>query len=109
MPVLLYATLGDDGDHLICSKPGIGPEIREQLTSQQDMFSRNFQRACRNLYYDEAVGSVKKGAGGKDRAGVPRRMAAVRKQLDVTWDMTDLSAEKILELLPAEFDHFKEA
>jgi hypothetical protein len=34
-------------------------------------------------------------------------MAAVRKQLDVTWDMTDLSAAKILELLPAEFDHFK--
>lgn len=108
MPVLLFATLGADADHLICGKPGVGPEIREQLTSQQDMFSANFQRACRALYFDDAMGSVKKGAGGKDRAGVPRRMAAVRKQLDVTWDMTDLSAEKILALLPPEFDHFKQ-
>lgn len=107
MPVLLFATLGDDADHLICGKPGTGPEIREQLTSQQDMFSPNFQRACRALYFDEATGTVKKGAGGKDRAGVPRRMAAVRKQLDVTWDMTDLPADRILSLLPAEFDHFK--
>ena len=47
MPVLLYAAFGDDADHLICGKPSIGPDIREQLTSQQDMFSANFQRACR--------------------------------------------------------------
>jgi len=109
MPTLLFASLGSDADHLICGKPGTGPEIREQLTSQQDMFSPSFQRACRALYFDEATGSVKKGAGGKDRAGVPRRLAAVRKQLDVTWDMTDLSADRILELLPPEFDQFKGA
>lgn len=107
MPVLLLDSLGDDADHLICGRPGVGPEIREQLTSQQDMFSRNFQRACRMLYYDHEAGTVKKGTGGKSGPGVPRRLAAVRKQLDVTWDMTDLSAERILELLPAEFDKFK--
>jgi hypothetical protein len=33
----------------------------------------------------------------------------VRKQLDVTWDMTDLGPNRILDLLPAEFDGFKPA
>jgi hypothetical protein len=107
MPVLLYAAFGDDADHLICGKPSIGPEIREQLTSQQDMFSANFQRACRALYYDDASGTVKRGAASKKGPGTSRRLAAVRQQLDVTWDMTDLSADRILALLPAEFDQFR--
>ena len=108
MPVLLYNSLGLDADHLVCGKPWIGPELREQLTSQQDMFSANFQRACRTLYFDDNSASLKKGIAGKDSAGSTRRMAQVRKQLDVTWDMTDLAAEKILHLLPPEFDGFKE-
>lgn len=108
MPVLLYGSLGADADHLICGKPWIGPELREQLTSQQDMFSANFQRACRTLYFDDESGSLKKGIAGKDSAGSTRRMAQVRKQLDVTWDMTDLAADKILHLLPPEFDGFKD-
>ncbi|WP_421760313.1 hypothetical protein [Devosia sp.] len=109
MPVLLYAAFGDDADHMICGKPYIGPEIREQLTSQQDMFTLNFQRACRALYYDEKAARVKRGVSSKKLPGTSRRLAAVRKQLDVTWDMTDLSSERILELLPAEFSQFLES
>lgn len=108
MPVLLFSAFGDDADHLICGKPSIGPDIREQLTSQQDMFSANFQRVCRLLYFDPESGTVKRGAGSKNGPGIPRRLAAVRQQLDVTWDMTDLAAERILALLPAEFDRFRE-
>lgn len=107
MPVLLYSAFGKTADHLLCGPPSVGPEIREQLTSQQDMFSRNFQEACRMLYFDEASRSVKKGSGSRDAPGTPRRLAAVRRQLDVTWDMTDLSAERILGLLPREFDAFR--
>ena len=107
MPVLLYSTLKDDADHLLCGAAHSGPEIREQLTSQQDMFSANFQRACRSLYFDEQLGKLKRGVGGRDTAGSSRRMAQVRKQLDVTWDMTDLASERILELLPSEFDAFR--
>ena len=108
MPVLIHASLGADADHLICGRPDSGSEIREQLTSQQDMFSVNFQRACQRLYYDDKAGLLKKGIAGKDSAGSTRRMAQVRKQLDVTWDMTDLPTDKILHLLPPEFDGFKQ-
>jgi hypothetical protein len=106
MPVLLYSALGKNADHLICGKLGVPGELREQLTSQQDMFSGNFQEACRTLYFDDDASTIKRGAASKDTPGVARRMAAVRKQLDVTWDMTDLSAQKILALLPPEFDRF---
>jgi hypothetical protein len=44
MPAILYASFGDSADHLLCGKPEIGPEIREQLTGQQDMFTRTFRR-----------------------------------------------------------------
>lgn len=107
MPVLLFNAFGRDADHLLCGKPSIGPDIREQLTSQQDMFSENFQKACRTLYFDEELGANKRGTGSKEGPGIPRRLAILRRQLDVTWDMTDLSADRILKLLPPEFDRYK--
>lgn len=108
MPVVLLAQLGDVADHLLCGLPSVLPEIREQLTSQQDMFSPEFQKAARALYFDAAKNGLKRGAGGKG-AGTPRRLAKLRQQLDVTWNMFDLDAEHIVRLLPKEFDRFKAA
>ena len=107
MPVQLLYSLGDDADHLLCGHPSVLPEIREQLTSQQDMFNQTFQHVARNLYYDVASGKLKRGAGGKG-SGSPRRLAKVRQQLDVTWDFEDLDCEKIIKMLPSEFERFKQ-
>jgi len=106
MPVLLLSTLGDNADHLLCGRPGVLPEIREQLTSQQDMFNPAFQQVARTLYYDSGNGGLKRGAGGKG-GGSPRRLAKVRQQLDVTWDIESLQVANILATLPGEFDRFK--
>ncbi len=106
MPVLLLKSLGDTADHLLSSAPSVLPEIREQLTSQQDMFNPSFQQVARALYFDDAAGTLKRGAGGKS-GGTPRRLAKVRQQLDVTWDLEDLDPTKIIETLPAEFSRFK--
>jgi hypothetical protein len=108
MPVVLLAELGNAADHLLCGSPAILPEIREQLTSQQDMFHPEFQKAARTLYFDETKGGLKRGAGGKG-AGTPRRLAKLRSQLDVTWNLFDLDAEHIVSLLPKEFNRFKPA
>ena len=43
MPVLLLQSLGEDADHLLCGKPSVLPEIREQLTSQQECSPRPFK------------------------------------------------------------------
>lgn len=106
MPVLLVADLGDAADHLLCAAPSTLPEIREQLTSQQDMFTMEFQKAARTLYFDPEKGGLKRGAGGKG-GGSARRLAKVRLQLDVTWDLFQLDAPRMVQLLPKEFDKFK--
>lgn len=106
MPVLLLDTLGKQADHLLCGHPSVLPEIREQLTSQQDMFNEEFQQVARTLYYDEVNGSLKRGAGGKG-AGSPRRLAKIRQQLDVTWDLEHLEPSRVIEMLPSEFERFK--
>lgn len=106
MPVLLRKSLGERADHLLCGKPSVLPEIREQLTSQQDMFNPVFQQVARCLYFDDETRTLKRGSGGKG-AGTPRRLARVRQQLDVTWDLEELPPERIIEMLPAEFSRFK--
>lgn len=106
MPVLLLSSFGDDADHLLLGSPSVPGEIREQLTSQQDMFHPAFQGAARILYYDDEKGTIRRGAAGK-KGGSARRLARVRQQLDVTWDLFALTPAQILEKLPPEFDQFK--
>ncbi|WP_448029071.1 hypothetical protein [Bradyrhizobium liaoningense] len=106
MPVLLLASLGENADHLLASPPSVLPEIREQLTSQQDMFAPNFQKVARALYFDEEQQKLKRGSGSKG-AGSPRRLAAVRRQLDVTWDLYEVPADKLVWMLPKDFNRFK--
>lgn len=108
MPTLLRATLQENSDHLLCGNPSVPGEVREQLTSQQDMFTGLFQSVGRALYFSDEEGKLKRGAGSK-RGGGSRRLAAVRKQLDVTWEIDDLTADVLLEKLPQEFDSFKVA
>ena len=105
-PVLLRSSFGDNADHLLLGTPAVPGELREQLTSQQDMFHLAFQEAARTLYYDATSGTLRRGAAGK-RGGSARRLAKVRQQLDVTWNLFALTAEQILEKLPAEFEQFK--
>ena len=106
MPVQLLSFLRHDADHLICGHPSVLPDIREQLTSQQDMFSKTFQHVARSLYFDDVSGKLKRGAGGKG-PGSPRRLAKVRQQLNVTWELEDLDHERIIWMLPDEFKRFK--
>lgn len=108
MPTLLRTTLQEDSDHLLCGKPSVPGEVREQLTSQQDMFTPLFQRVSRSLYFDDQTGKLKRGSGGKG-GGSSRRLAAVRKQLDVTWEINDLTTSQLLDKLPPEFDSYKDA
>jgi len=105
-PVLLLSRLGRNADHLLCGDPAVAGELREQLTSQQDMFHPAFQEVARTLYYDEQTGKLRRGAGGKGR-GSSRRLAAVRLQLDVTWDLFAITPSELLEKLPEEFENFR--
>ncbi len=106
MPVQLHSSLGNNADHLLCVPPSVLPDIREQLTSQQDMFHPTFQAVARLLYFDERKNKLKVGSGGKG-GGSPRRLAKIRQQLVVTWNLFDLPPETLIEMLPKEFNRFK--
>lgn len=106
MPVILLDSFGRNADHTLCGLPSVPGEMREQMTSQQDMFHPTIQAAARLLYFDEATGGLRKGSGSK-AAGSSRRFTQVRRQLDVTWDLFALSPEQFVAMLPKEFDRWK--
>ena len=106
MPVILLDSFGSNADHALCGAPSVPGEVREQMTSQQDMFHPTIQAAARKLYFDDATGNLRKGASGKGE-GSARRLAQVRNQLDVTWDLFAISPEQFVAKLPKEFNRFK--
>lgn len=61
--------------------------------------------AATRLYYNPVTARIRPGLNPKN-PGSPRRFTDVLSQLDLTWDLHSLSVEELLDLLPAEFDHF---
>lgn len=87
-------------------KPG---EIVEQFASRQMLVSSpGVMGALTSLYYDPTTERLRKGSAGKD-AGSSRRFAMMLQQFDLTFDIYEMTADELLELLPAEFDRFRSA
>ncbi len=105
MPVQLFAQFGDDADHALCGRPDTPGEVREQTTSQQGMFTHEFQKLCKRLYFDAEKGANKVGAAGKG-GGSARRLPQIVNQFQVTWDVHSFKVDDWVELLPTEFDKF---
>ncbi len=61
--------------------------------------------AATRLYYNPATARIRPGLN-RNTPGSPRRFTDILSQLDLTWDLHSLSVEELLDLLPAEFDHF---
>ena len=53
------------GSAALRGAPSLLPGVREQLTSQQDMFVPSFQAVARALYFDEEQQKLKRGSGSK--------------------------------------------
>lgn len=82
-------------------------EIVAQLAARQELITNPAViEAATALYIDSKSEQPKKGSGGQ-ATGSPRRLADVLNQFDITWDLYAMNSEKILEMLPKEFDRFK--
>ena len=108
-PYFIYRAYRDNPQHAMAAlatpvhRPG---DIVEQLASRQELVTnQSVMEAATKLYIGED-GLPKLRAAGKGD-GSARRLADVLTQLELTWDLYDLSVEKLLELLPPEFDEFK--
>jgi hypothetical protein len=81
-------------------------DVVEQIASRQDLVRAAGVMEATSRLYVGANGELKRGAAGKDSPGSARRLAEVLQQLDLTYDLQSLDAERVLQLLPQEFDRF---
>lgn len=61
------------------------------------------------LYFDKTRGKRRFGHAAYDKPGNIRRYRDLLNQLDVTYDLHTISAERLADLLPTEFDSWKVA
>lgn len=88
---------------LVAAKGGTRTEVGEQLGAYPDLFgSQNIIATAYRLYFDVEAQKPKRGTSGK-LGGTPRRLTAVVRQLQLTYDLNDCPIEEFLGLLPREF------
>lgn len=86
-------------------KPG---DVVENLVSRQDLVTCPTVMEVATILYVNKKGKHRRGAANKSNGGA-RRLASVLMQLDVTYDLFDISAQDLLDMLPEEFDIFRTA
>ena len=91
---------------LLCGRVDAPGEVVEQLAAHQTLITnKGVVELVTQLYYDDAIRVLKRGAGGSGR-GSPRRLTAILKQLEMTYDLSDMPWQTIARLLPSEFKRF---
>jgi hypothetical protein len=108
-PVDLYSRLANSSRLLISGPPSSLTDWEEPIASRiQISKSRNLANALFRLYWDPNKEAPKRGAAPNTRKpGTLRRFLDLIQQLDRTYDLTSISTDCILELLPREFDRYK--
>ncbi len=108
-PYSIYRAHADDPERAraILATPVERPgDLVEQIASRQDLVrSASIVEVATRLYYDAEAGTLVRGHTKNGNGGV-RRLVDVLAQIDLTWDIYGLPPEKIIALLPDEFDHF---
>lgn len=88
---------------LVAVGGGTRTEVGEQLGAYPDLFgSENIISAAYCMYFDVDAQKPKRGTSGK-LGGTPRRLTAVARQLQLTYDLNDCPVDEFLRLLPHEF------
>ena len=92
---------------VLATAPYAPGELVAQLASRQELVTNaSVMEVATRLYINPTTNTPKRGAAGKV-PGSARRFADILNQLDLTWDLYGLNANKLLDLLPPEFDQFK--
>lgn len=93
---------------LLAGRVGIPGELSEQIASRQEIFANaSLLGTASKLYVDLSTFELRPGAGSSG-PGSPRRFADVINQLILTFDVSTINPQKLLTLLPAEFDKFRD-
>lgn len=110
-PYFIYKHHFPNPEKALCILGGsviIPGELVGQIAASSDIAYSVGAEVATLLYVDQKTGKPKKGSGGSG-PGSPRRLtAAYLNQIDLTIDYRGMTAEQILEVLPKEFDVFKQ-
>lgn len=109
-PYIVYASHADAPERaqvLLSEAPNITTsEIYRMFVESSLAGCKPVIEATRALYWDAAAGRLRRGAGIKE-AGGSRRLVQVMMQFDRTIDLHLIAPEALLDLLPREFDRFR--
>jgi hypothetical protein len=109
-PSQIFTAIADSprrGLALLHNPPHTPGELVGQLAATQDVAqSKAAIGAATQLYYDMAAQKLAHGAGGSG-AGSPRRFRTILDQLDRTFDLQSITEDRLLALLPKEFNRYK--
>ena len=110
-PYVLFTTHGSHDSRLILhGEVYTEGDYVEQLASTRFIVSsRGVIGAATELYWDAAHNAPKKGAQTRKKPGTLTRFVKVLGQLDLTYDVAEMSARDIIDLLPSEFNVWKQA
>jgi len=83
-------------------------DYNEQFSSRQFLIShRNIVEAFQKLYFDPQARQPKQGSQSRKKPGYIRRFVKILQQFELTYDIYTMPADRILDLLPPEFDGWK--
>ena len=109
-PYFFYAITRDNPERsriLLYSKPDEVSEMLAQFGANRLLYSnRSLQEVLFKLYYDVKAQKMKRGAANKTGGGT-RRFTAYLNQIGINYDLSSISAEQFMSMLPQEFNRFK--
>lgn len=106
-PFYLYRRHGEEARMLLAGPVGSRMTLTYEIAARpQFARSREFIRLVNRLYSD-IHGNMKRGAAtGEKRSGSIHRLIKIFQQLELTYDVFDMNCEKMIKLLPPEFDEW---
>jgi hypothetical protein len=82
-------------------------DVLEQLAGRASVLrSKSLIAEANRLYGDPKTGRPRPRVALKNRGGTVRRLGAVLRQFDLTYDVEDLDSGVLISLLPREFDNW---
>ena len=105
-PFYIYRHHGKESKMLLTGPVGSRKELTYEIVARQQFArSKEFIKLVNRLYSNENQ-DTKSGAVSKGKAGNLYRLIAVFQQLELTYDIYNMPCEKMLELLPSEFNEW---
>lgn len=105
----IYSLHGHENSRLFLYNPlHEHNDFTEQFASRQYIISnRNLIEVAHRLYWNLILNKPKRGAQSKKRLGHHLRLQKVFSQLELTYDIYSMTADEISNLLPEEFNEWK--